>query len=176
MDLKKLYQERHDILSVMEQEFTKEFVPAKLTDKDDYDVEVLAVILEEVAVDGLTSTGEFFFLPNKEDEELQFFVNLITISEELPKETMGELCAAVAAINTYVMTGAFAIDPVAGSLIYKHVYEMPIDLEKDSVAGYVDMSMGTTIQMVQQYAYYLIDVKEGKRTAENVVRALAVTE
>ena len=176
MDLNKLYKERHDILSMMEQEFTKEFVPAKLTDKDEYDVEVLAVILEEVAVDGLTSTGEFFFLPSKEDEEIQFFVNLITISEELPPETMGELCGAVAAINTYVTTGAFAVDPVAGSLIFKHVYEMPVDLDKDSVANFVDLSMGTAIQMVQQYAYYLIEVKEGTRTAQNVIRALAPTE
>ncbi len=176
MDLNKLYKERHDILSVMEQDFTKEFVPAKLSERDDYGVEVLAVILDEVAADGLTSTGEFFFLPSKEDEDIQFFVNLITISEELPKETLGELCTAVAAINTYVTTGTFAIDLGAGSLIYKHVYEMPVDLDKDSVADFSDMSMGTAIQMVQQFAYYLIEVKEGTRTAENVIRALAVTE
>ncbi len=176
MDLKKLYEDRHEILSDMEKEFTKELVPAKLTDKDQYNVEVLAVILEEVAVDGLTSTGEFFFLPSNEEDELQFFVNLVTISEELPQETLTELCAAVAIINTYVTTGAFALDLSAKSLIFKHVYEMPIGLPKKSVADFVDMSMGITIQLVQEFAYYLIEVKEGTRNAESVLRALAVTE
>ena len=176
MDLKKLYEERHEILSSIEEEFTKEFVPAKLSERVGYNVEFLTVLLEEVAVDGLTSTGEFFFLPNKEGEEIQYFVNLITISEELPDDTMNELCAAVASINTYVMTGAFAVDPVAGTLVYKHAYEMPIDLPKEQVADFVDMTMGITIQMVQQYAYYLIEVKEGKRTAKNVVLSLSPLE
>ena len=174
MDQEKMNELRHDVLKTLEEEFTKEFVPAKIVENDVSGVEILATIFEELAVEGLDASGEFFFLPNKEDEELQFFVNLITISEELPEESLGDLMAAVSVINTYILTGAFAIDPIAGTLIFKHVYEMPLDLDKDKVTDYADLSMGVAILMVQQYGYYLLEVKDGERTVDSVVKALAM--
>ena len=172
MNLNKSNEMRTKVLKTLEDEFTKEMIPARVTEKDANGVEILASIFDDLAMEGLESSGEFFFLPNKEGEEIMFFVNLITISTELPESTLGELMAAVSVINTYILAGAFAIDPKAGTLVFKHVHEMPMDLDEKTVTEYADISMGVAISMVQQYGYYLIEVKEGTRTAENVARAM----
>ena len=175
MDLNKSNEMRTKVLKTLEESYTKELIPAKLTEKDANGVEVLATIFDDLAIDGLESSGEFFFLPNKEGEEVMFFVNLITVSTELPESTLGELMAAVSIINTYILAGAFSIDPKAGALVFKHVHEMPMDLDEKTVTEYADLSMGIAISMVQQYGYYLIEVKEGTRTADNVAKALTST-
>jgi hypothetical protein len=169
MNTKDIEDMRHEILKDIEEKFTQELVPALLTEKDDYGVEVLGVVLEGGAADGYDASGEFFFLPGSEDDEVQYFVNLITLAEKLPEENLPELEAAVACINTYVLTGAFAIDVGAGSLVYKHTYEMPAGISKETVEDNVDLSMGTALNVVDNFGYLLIEVNEGKRKAESVV-------
>ena len=168
MNLNKKIEERHEILSSMEQELTKNYVAAQLLKQND-SVEVLSVLLENLAVDGLNSSGEFFFLPNQEDDEIQFFVNLITIAEELEDENLNELLGTLATINTFVTTGAFSVDPASKTLVYKLTYPMPIDLNNDAVKDYADMSMGLALQIVRDYGYMLIEINEGKRSAESVL-------
>lgn len=168
MTIKELQDIRHNILSEVEADFVEELVPAKLSDKDENEVEVLGIILsgsDEVP----DSTGEFFFLPSKKDDEIQYFVNLITLSDNIPEGNVGELCASVAAINTYVLTGSFAVDFGAGSLVYKLVIPMAIDADKELIADNVDLSMGLTFQAVTDYGYMLTEVCEGKRTAKSVI-------
>ncbi len=160
---------RHDLLALFEKEFVDELVPAKLSEKDEYGVEVLAVVLDDVAVEGYDATAEYFFLPSGEDDEIQYFVSLITLAEDLPQENLSELCMAVSSINTFIPAGAFAIDPVARSLIYKHTYEMPIDADDAVVKDNMDLSMGVAMQMIISFAYLLVEVSDGKRTAENAL-------
>ncbi len=168
MNIKELAEIRHNILAEVEEDFVEELVPAKLSEKDENDVEVLGVILSG-ADEIPDSTGEFFFLPSNKDDEIQYFVNLITLVESIPEDKIGELCASVAALNTYVLSGGFAIDFGAGSLVYKLVIPMSIDADKEFVADNVDLSMGLTLQAVSEYGYLLIEVCDGKRTAKSII-------
>ena len=167
---------RHNVLQTMEKNYVSEMVPAILSEKDENGVEILTVDLFSFAEDGFDADGEFFFLPSSEEDEIQFFINLITISENLPDANLSELCVAVSAINTYVVTGAFAIDPVAKSLIYKHSYEMMITEDEAKTLEDAELSMGTALEMVSNYAYMLVEVNEGKRSAESVIRMFADME
>lgn len=169
MNLKKLNEDRLWILSEMEKELTKNLVPAQLSEENEGGFRVLNALLQDVAADGLHSSGEFFFLPSKEDDELQFFVNLITICEKVPDECLEQLTIALATINTYVLTGAFAFDPVAKTLIYKLTFPMALDTPKDEMYEKSDFSMGLALQMVDSYAYMLVEVVEGTRSAESVI-------
>ncbi len=176
MDMKKLSEDRSWILSEMEKDITKNMVPAQLSDPNEAGFRVLTALLQDVAMDGLHSSGEFFFLPSNEDDELQFFVNLVTICEHVPDECPEQLVIALAAINTYVLTGAFAFDPVAKTLIYKLTSPMPIETPKEEMFEKSDLSMGLALQMVSDYAYMLVEVVEGTRTAESVIRFFTTME
>ncbi|MBQ7677310.1 MAG: hypothetical protein IJT32_03670 [Lachnospiraceae bacterium] len=84
--------QRHDILAAIEQEFVDEMVSAKLVTDRELQTEVLGVVMEDFAEEGLVSTGEFFFKPVQSDEEdVQLFCNVVTIMEELSQENLGSL-------------------------------------------------------------------------------------
>ncbi len=176
MSKKSLEDIRHSILTRMEENYKKEMVPAILSDMDENGVEILTVDLFNFAEDGFDADGEFFFLPSGEEDEVQFFVNLITIAEELPEENLPELCVAVSSINTYILTGAFAIDVASKSLVYKHTYEMLITDDEEKTMDNAELSMGTALEMVNSYAYMLAEVNAGKRSAESVIRTFAEME
>ncbi len=176
MDIKKLGNLRHELLTELEAEFQKQLVPAKVSGGPEEPVEVLTVLLADYVEDGLTSSAEFFFLPNKEDDELQFFVNLVTIAQDIAADRLNELCTAIAFINTYVIAGAFALDAAANTLVYKHSYEMPIDLDGEKIRDNLDIAMGVAMKAVQEYGYLLVSVNEGRRTAESVIELLLQSE
>lgn len=176
MEKNELMNIRHNILLRAREEFVKGLIPCELLGDGENGVEVLSALFENFALDGFDANGEYFFMPSKEGDEIQYFVNLVTLSEELNKDCLNELFAAVAAINTYVLTGTFAIDAGAGTLIYKHTYEMPIEAGEDAIALGVDMSMGTAMQMVSDYAYLLIEINEGKRNAQSAIDLFAKME
>ncbi len=176
MDLNELMNKRHNIFVRTKEDFVSEQIPCELIGQDEHEVEVLSVLFEDFALEGYDATGEYFFMPSQEDDEIQYFVNLVTLTEDLNKDYLNELFAAVASINTYVLTGTFAIDAGAGTLIYKHTYEMPIEADEETMQLGVDMSMGTAMQMVSDYGYLLMEINEGKRNAQSVIALFANQE
>ena len=166
MKSEKLLKDRESVLKAIEGEFNAELFPAVLTEEGG--AKVLSIIMKDLAQDGEDARGEFFFMPGSDDDEMQFFVNLVTISSDLVAENLAELMGAVSIINTFIIAGCFAIDPAGGSLIYRHPTEMTLDVDKDAMKERIDLSMGTAIQVVSQYAYVLLEVNEGKRKAETI--------
>ncbi len=169
MKSEELKEIRHRIISEEEQEFVKSLVAARIVEQEDEGTEILAVMLDEIEGYQTDALGEFFFMPSEEDAEVQFFVNLITISEDLSQETLGELCIAISMLNTYITTGAFAVDPTSGSLIYKNSVAIPINISYEQTKDYVNMAMGISIELVDGIAYMLEEVNEGKRDAKSVI-------
>ncbi len=171
MDLSALNKLRHEVLSEVEKEFIEELVPAKLVEHEGTDAEVLDVILQDFAVDGMDATGEFFFIHTEEDDDIQYFVNLITIAEDLQGDRLGELGMAIAYMNTYIPVGAFALDITENTLVYKHTYEMGTGIDKDAIKDNVDLCMGVALQAVSDFGYMLIEVLEGRRDAQSVIES-----
>ncbi len=169
MSMKSLEDRRHEVLEYLENKFTDIQVPAKLSPKDENGVEVLGMILQDAAAKDKEALGEFFFMPIQEEDEVQFFVNLITLTEELSVDNIGDLSTVVAAINTYITGGAFAIDYSVKSLVYKHSYAMSVDADADEMKVNADLCMGTSFQTVDEYGGILLEVNDGKKTAKEVM-------
>ena len=175
MNRTKLQNQRHEIMEALEQEFVDELVPAKLAMDEELQTEVLALVMEELAEDGLTSTGEFFFKPVlADDEDIQLFCNIITILEEPDEQNLGELYSAIIALNALIPVGCFAINLETGALIYRHNYEMPLSLDTESLRASVDLCMSAAFATVQQFSYLLIEVNEGARKAQSVIDVLTL--
>ncbi len=161
---------RHDVLVAVQDKLNEELVPTNLSEKDEYGVETLAVVLEDSTVEGYDATAEFFFYPYEDGDELQHFTSLITISDELYENTIQELCACVSGINSYMPAEGFAIDFVSRSLIFKHTYVMPVDLDASAMQENVELAISMSLQTVGEYGYLLAEVNDGMRTAESVLK------
>ncbi len=172
MNIKKLEEMRYRILSDVEKEFTDELIPAKLSEKDESDVPVLNVMMTGSDEEMGNASGEFFFLPPSQGDEIQYFINLITLFEKIPEENLDEVCVAISGINTYVTCGAFAVDFAAGSLIYKYVSPMSSDALEDHVRENVDLSMGCAFQAVSEFGYLMTEVCEGVRSAQSAIEVI----
>ena len=173
MKREEILKQRHEILEAIEQEFVNEMVPAKIDVDEELNLETLLVLMDDVAEEGLESTGEFFFMPTLSDnEDIQIFCNVITILERLNEKNLGELYSAIAAINSFIPVGCFTVNPADGTLIYKHNYELPLEVGNKVLKGSVDLCMSTAVLTVRQFAYLLVEIDEGTRTAQSAIDAL----
>ena len=164
-DLKEL---RHKLLKKIESEFQEELIAALVAEETEDQPEILTAIFPSLAKEGADLDGEFLFLPTEEDDELQFFVSLINIAQEIPEETEYELYAAMAFLNFHIAAGSFSVSPTNGRLVYKHTISMAVDEAEEAVEEYMNRSMSMAIHLADVYAGLLLDVIDGERTADDV--------
>ena len=172
MDKAKMEQQRHEVLTALNEQFADELIPARLLNKEAEEegtgTEILSVLFENLAVDGGDVFGEFFFSPISDNDELQVFQNVLTLDDEVSEENTGELLLAASIVNTYLPVGAFIVDVRGKSLVYRHGYEMPLSLTDEEVRTSVDICIGAAMQMVERFGYLLAEVALGERDAESV--------
>ena len=173
--MSKILEQRMKILKGFEEDLKDELIPALLVEPEagDETFPLLNILLEDFILEGQTGRGEFFFLPSEEGDEIQIFTNIITVTENISNANIDELCKAVAGINLFVETGGFAIDYIEGRLIYKHGYEMTMPLDDAALKDMVDLTVGSSLQVAEEYGRYLLEVNEGTRDAMDVVKTLA---
>ena len=172
MNIKSINEMRCKVLSEIEKEFVEELVPAKFSDSDESVVPVLTVMLGGQDADLGNAMGEFFFMESLPRDEIQYFISLITLYENIPEENLDELTTAISMINTYVPVGGFCLDPGTGSLVYKYSYPMVTIAPYETVRDGVDMAMGCALTTVSEMGYLLAEVCDGERSAESVIDIL----
>ena len=169
LNLEEIKETRKQLLEEIEQEFIDELIPAKIVPDEDIGMPVLSILFDDLAAEGLENLGEFFFMPTiNPDEDMQIFTNIITILEEMDDGRLPELAMAIAILNGLIPIGSFAIDAADGTLIYRHSYEMPISFEKETLKDCVELAMGAAADTVSKFAYMLVEVNEGERSAASV--------
>ncbi len=104
------------------------------------------------------------------------FTTIITVTEDLIEENLGELFKGIAGINMFVETGGFAVDFIEKRLIYKHGYEMPMPLDTESLKDIVDLTAGTSMQVAEEFGRYLIEINEGQRDAADSIDTIAKSQ
>ncbi|MCR5402430.1 MAG: hypothetical protein K6E91_01240 [Butyrivibrio sp.] len=182
MNIEKIYRQRRNVLRVLADEFGSEMVPAKVvrsdgTDIDDSDpqiyagtTQILTVLFEDLTSQGIDAIGEFFFIPYKEDDDMQIFQNVITLDEEVEEEMLPEILLAITALNNVIPVGSFGVDLAQRRMAYRHSYEMPFPLSDSDLKNFLDLCMGMAVSMVKEFAYLLAEVADGSRSAESVVQ------
>ena len=180
MKTTEVYRQRHKLLKDVKAGFDQELIPAALVcDGNPYEgngedlaadgrTEMLTILLEDLPGAGTDAMGEFFFLPSLQGDELQVFMNIITVDEQIVKDRMTDLLLAIAVLNNHIPVGAFGIDFQQNNIIYRHSYEMPHPYAERALRNAVDLSMAAAVSMVKEYAYMLLDVNAGERDAESI--------
>lgn len=178
MKKEEIMQQRRNLFSSLEEEFTDELIPAKHTREEDGSLDAMTAFFEDLVAEGNETIGEFFFMPFAEEaqSDMQIFVNYFTIAENLAEENLMELFSAACTMNAFIPVGAFSYDVVAQALIYRHATEMPMDLSDEMLRDRIDMSMGMAVQTLTSFGYMLLEVAEGKRDADSLLRSLTTAD
>ncbi len=160
MNLEEMNLKRRKILAAMLEEFSDELIPAKLAEAEVTEAyekpEMLSVLFEDLAVDGADVIGDFFFAASEEDDVIQFFHNVLTLDEEVTEENIGALMQAASIVNLYAPAGAFSVNPLEKSIVYRYSYALPMELSDEELRDAVDLSMGVALQMVQRLGYLMV--------------------
>ncbi len=174
MDIKRLEEVRKVVLAGIEKEFVDELIPAVLSKEGE--TPVLNVYLDAGEESTGITNGEFFFLQSDPGDEIQYFVNLITVYEQIPEENLDEVCRAVAGVNIYTPAGAFVVDFASGNLVYKFMVPISIEAAPEAVKDTVDMTMGIAFSAVNDLAYLLAEVCDGERSASSAIEVFGSDE
>lgn len=180
MKREEVFKQRHDILNAVKREFDAELVPAQIMcggepvsedavqNGNSDDPEILTIFIEDLPAQGVDVLGEFFFLPTHSDEDLQVFMNILTIDTEIEKERSNELLLAIVTLNSYIPVGAFGVDFARNNIVYRHSYEMPHPSKDKALQSAAELSMGVAVSVVKDFGYMLLEVNEGTRDAESI--------
>ena len=174
MDLTEIEHRRHGLLEALNQELNESMVAAVLH-KEEGAPEMVSAMLDELG-DGngdLEIIGDFYFRPLQgEDDPVQVFISVITISDELPPERLPALYEAISYVNFNLPAGCFSIDKDHRFLCYVLSTLMPSDLEDEAIFEEIDLSVGNAFAISDGYIGILSDVLSGKIEADGVVEFL----
>ena len=177
MQIDKVLQARHDVMQQVVDELQEELIAALLTVAgENKDTDVIRVVFDEMGFDNEDgAVGEFFFAsPGSEEDAVAHFVSTITIADDISGEHMAELYAAMAGLNCYLPCGAFGVTRDGSILLYKLVTPIPMDLTGDALKNQVDICMGNSVAVCDQYADLLLKVLAGEMNRDGMFEALGL--
>ncbi len=174
MDRAKIEKERQEILSRLEEDLQEELIPAKLVKgENDDDPYVLNVLFDSLGVEEDEAYGEFLFYPFDTDEDaVQFFGGIITLTEDLPEEHLPELFEAISYINCTLPTGHFAISHEKNSLAYILTVPLPFELTGELLYKEVNAVLGSSVLSVDTYMDLLTSVSKGETGIKEVLELI----
>jgi hypothetical protein len=134
----------------------------------------MIVRFDDIGERGTTVDLELCFIPGMEllaQEGVYILQSFAALAERVPSDKAAELLHAAAYINMQLPLGAFGLYADSGTLYFKHntMLHRAWLTEETSVNG-VDRQNGLVLHQLYQYAEPLIDVAEGRKTAEEVLR------
>lgn len=133
---------------------------------DEFPYDVFSMIMYDLGQNGAQCRGEFGFIGMDTELGVQNFKGIITLGENIGTEHLDELCSAVNALNFYIPFGAFSFDNSGKELVFKHGGPITADIAEETLYDQVQLFMSGAFQMVDKYVDLLMDVAEGKKTAE----------
>ena len=164
-DLNKM---RDELLDRMVEDFKDAYIAAAVAETEGEDEpKIVRAILDEIG-DDEGVIGEYYFTPiESEEDEVQFFNALITISEDVPEDPAA-LFEAMSYINFTIPAGSFAIDKDHNFISYRLSIPMSIDLGREAVYDAMNIAAGNSAAIADSYAGVLLDVVNKKLSVEEV--------
>ncbi len=175
MNKLELEEKQQSILESLESGFQKQEVFASILPKEETGVSDMLVVQHtgfgEEAEEAL---GEYYFLPPREEDAwIHYFIETITLSEELPEDTQGAVGAAVSMINFALPIGAFCLSPDGKVLFYRYTLMLEADRDTEHTAAQIRSSMLNVLEYTARWADALDALEYGRMTLEEFTSAYA---
>ncbi len=162
---------RHELLQRLTDELNTEFIPAVIREpQTENEPEILAVLYDALGQSGDEVMGEFFFPPLMgEDDQVQYFNAVLTLTEELPEERLGELYEILSYLNFLLPCGAFCVNRGHDFLVYKLSVPLDVELSEDELYTAMNVAVSSASFYTDRYVDILLRFVEGEAELEEVL-------
>lgn len=172
MDIKKVKEERHELLARMRDALMEELIACGLREpENENEPEILTVVL-----DGLGETGdreggigEFFFAPSNENDTVMHFCAVLTLIDELEKDYLPQLFEAMSYINFRMPCGCYCTDREGSLLCYRMTVPLSVNLSGEELFEQMNVTMSNAFIAADLYSDMLIKLAAGEKTPESVM-------
>ena len=172
MNINEINDKRHELLQRLCEELNTAEIAAVIR-QEEKAPEMVSAILDELGDGDADILGDFFFRPlETEDDEVQYFSTVITISDEIPDDKLAALYESIAYVNFALPAGCFSIDKDHRFLCFVLSVPLPMELEEEALFAEMDLSAGNALAIADSYVGILSDVLSGTETADGVAAFL----
>ena len=178
MNRKEKQEERQHLLSEFADELQKQLIPAVYSKAEDGNgLEEVAVMFNDLGEGDEEAFGEFFFRPfETEEDEVQFFMGMITISDDLPEESLPQLYEGISYLNFHLTCGSFAIDTSHSYLCYRLCVPFDADVTAEEVYTQMNIVFMNALSNTDMYMGVLLGIAAGTDTLADLKELLGVVE
>ncbi len=172
MEKKELEQKQSAFLKSLQNSFTEADVFSSIISKEETMVaDTLVVQHTGIGEEAEEAMGEYYFMPTAEEEDtwFQYFVEAITLSEDIPEDKRGVITAAISMINFGLPAGAFYLSLDGKTLFYRYTMMLEADMDPEHMEFLLRNSMINSIQIMTQWADALDALEYGRMTFEEFV-------
>ncbi len=171
MDIELMMQERHDLLTRLQDSLQEGLIPCEIAEKEEESgPEILTVILDGMGEEGEKegAVGEFFFLPAaSEEDKVQFFRSVVTLTDTILPESLPALYEAVAKINFRLPCGSYSVDEEGGYLAYILTVPLPMGLSEDALYEQMNVCVGNAAIASDLFSDILLKIASGEEKGIN---------
>ena len=173
MDLDILRNERQEAMQLLRDSLQEELIACEISEsEEDGTPDVLNVVLDMIG-EGEGAVGEFFFLPEADEElKVQMIQGVITLFDGIKEENLQELFEAMSYINFRLPMGHYCIDKEKKYLVYRLTVPVPADLYREDLLAELNIMVGNAAQMADMYLDELYRISEGELTTAELMLAL----
>ncbi len=174
MDKEKLLKEWEKLLQKMADSMQEELIPAIYQEAEkEGDIPMVNVMFDDMGDGDEEVYGEFCFRPLMSDEDqVQFFTCMLTLSDDVPEEHRDKLFEAMSYINFQIPCGCFTMDKTGTFLCFRESMPMPIDLMGDELYEQMNLIAGNAVVTTDAYMSALLQVSRGEMSVEDVLELL----
>ena len=172
MEMERLKEERHELLTRMRDSLQEELVPCEIREpENENEPEILTVVLDGIgeAGDMEGGIGEFFFAPpSGGNDTVTHFCAVLTLLDELDKEYLPGLFEVMSYINFKLPCGCYCTDREGTLLCYRMTAPLPVSLSGEELFEQMNAVMSNALIAADLYADMLIKLAGGERTPESI--------
>jgi len=136
------------------------------------EVSLVTALLENFGTVEGDVYGEFFFLPDANEDERKdgysIFCSTLTICNEIQDEQMADLIQAIGLISGYVSLGGFSVNIPNRTLIFKHVVSIPPTASEEAFRDTAEAAVTLSLDFSEGYAGVLAGIAKGTQPLEDI--------
>lgn len=166
---------RNELLDRLVEEFHEAYIAAAVAEIDDPEApKIVRALLHEVGdSDGVM--GEYFFTPmSSEEDPIQVFNAILTLSEDIPEDNLPALFEAMSYINYHIPVGAFSLNMEHTFFCFKMSVTIPMGYDKDVIYGLMSAAAGNSASIVDLYMQPLMDVANDKISVKEIKEIVSI--
>ena len=168
---------RQELLERMVKDFNEIYIAAAIAEDQPPGTPVIVrVILDEIGDPDDDAFGEYYFTPISEDDNVQYFNAIITITEDIPEDRLPSLYEVMSYINFTIPAGCFAIDKDHNFLSYRLTLPMPLSTGREQIYEFMNIAAGNSAAVTDAYMGVFTDIIKGRMSPGEVIYLLGGNE